>query len=159
MTLTVTFKCPFQHGPHTRNRTQLFLWRRAQWIPDFPFLDAVLRSAVAQDDGGLGHTAQAVESTSAVGECNGNSVTHEVSGSVFDIVFDSPAEVTQDFFLFICFHLAFAALASIFVARVVQPLSLPFNRRVEYDIVNWSALHLVGQSAKKRPSSGDCTEN
>ncbi|CAM9563646.1 unnamed protein product [Ectocarpus fasciculatus] len=37
------------------------------------------RSAVAQDDGGLGHTAQVVESTSAVGECNGNSVTHEVA--------------------------------------------------------------------------------
>ncbi|CAM9141858.1 unnamed protein product [Ectocarpus sp. 6 AP-2014] len=35
------------------------------------------RSAVVQDDGGLGDTAQVVESASVVGECNGNSVRHE----------------------------------------------------------------------------------
>ncbi|CAM9609020.1 unnamed protein product [Ectocarpus sp. 4 AP-2014] len=35
------------------------------------------RSAVVQDDGGLGDTAQVVESASVVGECNENSVTHE----------------------------------------------------------------------------------
>lgn len=75
------FQCPFQRGPHAVARNC--------WYGDvlneyriFPFWMLCLRSAVADHDVGLGDTAQVVESASAVGECNGNSVTHEVRAGV-----------------------------------------------------------------------------